>query len=93
MIQNLPHRDLLLAGAAAASGLLLEHYALRRNGETIAPPLTYVVGTATIGLAFTWYCVRQQRPDLALAFWSLAGMSGAAVVAAYAWDAHREVRR
>jgi hypothetical protein len=83
------NRDTLLAGTAAAAALLVEHYAFRQHEQTIAPPLTYVVGTATLGLAYTWCCFRQQRPDLALAFWQVAGLGGAAVVAAYAWDARR----
>lgn len=87
------HRDTLLAGVAAAGVLLVEHYAFRQPEHPLPPPLTYVVGTATLGLAYTWCCVRQQRPDLALAFWQVAGMGGAAVVAAYAWDAWQEGTR
>lgn len=82
--------DTVLAGAIAAGALLVEHYAFRQAGQTLTPPLTYVVGTATLGLAYTWCCFRQQRPDLALVFWQVAGMGGAAVVAAYAWDTWRE---
>jgi len=85
-------RETFIAGAIAASALLVEHYAFQRDGQVIAPPLTYVVGTATLGLAYTWCCFRAQRSDLALTFWQVAGMGGAAVMAAYAWDAWREAQ-
>lgn len=84
------HRETWLMGGLAAIALLIEHYTFRKGEQQIGPPLTYVVGVTTLGLPYTWVCLQQERPDLAMAFWQVAGMGGTAVAAAYAWDAWQQ---
>lgn len=79
--------DLLAAGAASGTVLLIEHIALWNEPLRLRPPASYVVGTATLGAAFTWWTLRQHCPQAAVAFWGIAGIGGAVVSAAY-WARH-----
>lgn len=82
-----------LASISAAAVLTAEHYVFQRGERALKPPLTYVVGLATVGVAFTWWCQQSDRVDAAWAFWTISGLGGAAVMATYALDAQRELAR
>jgi hypothetical protein len=86
---TLPLRPTALASAAAAAALAVEHYAFQGGGRTLKPPLTYVVGLATIGVALTWWCQETDHMDAAWAFWTISGVGGAAVMATYALDSQQ----
>jgi hypothetical protein len=75
------------AGTVSGTALLLEHLALWQEPLRLKPPASYVVGTATLGTALTWWTLRQQCPQAAVAFWGIAGMGGAVVTTAY-WLRH-----
>jgi hypothetical protein len=79
--------DLLTAGTVSGTALLVEHLALWQEPLRLKPPASYVVGTATLGTALTWWTLRQQCPQAAVAFWGIAGMGGAVVTTAY-WLRH-----
>ena len=74
------------AGLGAAAALLIEHYAFQRGERTLKPPITYILGVATLGTAFTWWAQRHDMDEAALAFWAIAGVGGAATTAAYLLD-------
>lgn len=73
--------------AAGGVGLLqaLEHVGLWpivqhiAPGDELSPLVPYTLGTATIGLGLTALAIRWKDPRLVMAFWLLAGASGAAV--------------
>jgi hypothetical protein len=79
--------DLLRAGAVGAAALALEHLALWQEPLRLPPPASYVVGTATLGAALTWWCQRQGCAQAAVAFWGIAGVGGTVVSVAY-WARH-----
>jgi hypothetical protein len=83
-------QDAIVAGLGAAGVLIAEHYVFQRGDNKLEPPVTYVLGVATLGTAFTWWAQRQRRPSAALAFWVVAGVGGAATTAAYLWDMFTE---
>lgn len=74
--------DTLVAGGIAAAALVVEHYALPQR----KPPLTYVIGVATLLVPFTVVCHRAGHNDLAAAAWLIAGIGGAADVGTYLFD-------
>lgn len=74
------------AGLGAATALLIEHYAFQRGERKLEPPVTYILGVATLGTAFTWWAQRHDMDEAALAFWAIAGIGGAATTAAYLID-------
>jgi hypothetical protein len=52
-------QDTMIAGLVAAAVLLVEHYAFQRGERSSKPPVTYILGVATLGTAFTWWAQRQ----------------------------------
>lgn len=60
------------AGLGAATALLIEHYAFQRGERKLEPPVTYILGVATLGTAFTWWAQRHDMDEAALAFWAIA---------------------
>jgi len=80
-------RDLVTAGTVSGAALLLEHVVLWAEPLRLQPPANYVVGTATLGAALTWWCYRHDCCQAIVAFWGIAGIGGAVVTGAY-WTRH-----
>ena len=78
--------DAFTAGLASAYALLIEHYTFQHGNRSLKPPVTYILGVATLGTAFTWWAQRNNMNGAALAFWAIAGVGGAATTAAYLID-------
>lgn len=76
----------ITAGLGGGVLLLIEHYIFQRGENRLEPPITYVLGTATIGGALTWWAQREQKMEAATAFWLIAGLGGAVVTGAYVLD-------
>lgn len=75
----------LLAVCAVSCGamLLAEHVALWAFNKHIPPTAAYTLGTATIGLWLTAWCVIIGFAMAAVAFWVIAGVGGATVITCY----------
>ena len=78
-----------IAVASAVVGLVLiaEHYLnFSVVGLNIDAPFTYIVGVATLGLAFSAWCGFYRLWVPLIAFWSITMTGGVAVVGAYTLD-------
>lgn len=87
------YTDAIIAGSAAAVLLIAEHYAFQRGERSLKPPVSYILGTATLGTALTWWAQRRNIPQAGMAFWLISGIGGAATVGAYAFDALQDESR
>jgi hypothetical protein len=63
--------------------LLIEHVALWHPALRLRQEQGYVMGTATLGLAFTAWGIRHGHTQAVAAWWLIAGMGGGAVMSAY----------
>lgn len=84
---NADYTDAIIADGAAGALLLIEHYVFQRGERSLKPPTTYILGTATLGAALTWWAQRRDVPHAGLAFWIISGIGGAVTTGAYILDA------
>lgn len=82
-------RPILTAGLVAGATLITEHVLLwhPRPDKRLTREQGYVIGTATLGAAYSWWALSEGEYRAAAAFWTIAAIGGGAVAAAY------EVRR
>lgn len=82
-ITSKPLEDAVVAGTLAAGALVVEHLAFWERPWRLSRPASYGLGTATLGLVFTWWARRNRAEESALAWWIIAGLGGSAVVTAH----------
>lgn len=79
--------SIFVASAVAGLVLLAEHYVnFNFVGLNITAPFTYVMGVATLGLAFSAWCGFYRLWLPLVAFWSITMTGGVAVVGSYTMD-------